>query len=459
MKYLRIILTLLILTSLLWPGNCLSTFQVVNAAINTAGICGVNNPHIWWDSQAYTALDTIKKFGFNAVRIVWQTNGTAARLKQIIDRCKTLGLKPIPELHDVTGSSKVTDLEQMVNYWIGCKSVLTSDIWINIANKWNPDSGTAWCNAYKSAITAMRNAGITNPLVIDAPDWGQDTGCIKTYGRELLAHDPQQNIIFSIHMYSGWNSQHKIRSELTALKKLGLPLLIGEFGYNANNGNNSLNCKVDAADLIATCNELGIGYLAWSWCGNNPDLAWLDLTNNWDELTDWGQLVVQAMQKSKAPNSSAPPGKVVLADFESNTENWSGFGISGGPWVTNEWQVSGRYSLKADISLGADKQFYLAKTGAFDFSGKTQLKTVVRHAPWGKLGTGIQAKLYVKTGNSWTRYDSGTVPVNSNPGTTLTLDLTNLANLNDIKEYGVQFTSGAGSGGTSAIYLDYVTLQ
>jgi len=120
------------------PGDnpIIVTKEDIDKAPSTSGIKGVNNPHIWYDSQAYNALDTIKSYGFNTVRIVWQTNGSASRLKQIIDRCKTLGLKPIPELHDVTGSTSTSDLDRMVSWWINNKSYIASDVWINIANEW-----------------------------------------------------------------------------------------------------------------------------------------------------------------------------------------------------------------------------------------------------------------------------------------------------------------------------------
>lgn len=457
MKCLKTILATLLLASFLGMGNYSLPTLYAAANITTAEIKGVNNAHIWWDSQAYFALEAIKKQGFNAVRIIWQTNGTAARLKQIIDRCKALGLKPIPELHDVTGGTNASEIERMVNYWIGCKTVLSKDIWINIANEWGPAGGTLWRDTYKNAISKIRAAGMNNPLVIDAPDWGQDSECIKAYGRELLNHDPQRNIVFSIHMYQRWNDPAKVRTELTAIKQLGLPIIIGEFGYNYQNGNNNLNCRVDAEALITICKKLGIGYLAWSWSGNNSENAWLDLTDNWGNLTPWGKLVVNAMNGNTG--DFTPVNGTIIADFENNTESWSGSGISGGPWITNEWRVNGMYALKADIALADDKHFYLFKTEPINFNSKSKLTAVVRHAPWGTFGSGLKAKLYVKSGSSWIMSAGKTVTISSDSrGTTLILNLDKI-NCNDIKEYGVEFISAPNSKGMSAIYVDCVTVQ
>jgi len=431
------------------------TKENINKAPSTSGIKGVNNPHIWFDSQAYSALDTIKSYGFNTVRIVWQTNGSASRLKQIIDRCKSLGLKPIPELHDVTGSTSTSDLDRMVSWWINNKSYIASDVWINIANEWGPRNSTIWRDAYKNAVSRMRNAGINNVLVIDSGGWGQDDQDILNYALEVLNSDPLKNIVFSIHMYGEWNDNSKIYNFLSTCKNRGIPIIVGEFGYNYNNGNNNLGCKVDALYLMQTCRNLGIGFIAWSWTGNNSENAWLDMTSpsDWKTLTYWGKMVVY----EKDPNAG---NSSVLYNFEGSTQNWTGTNVVGGPWSVNEWAYNGSYSLKADVDLGTGKQFYLCIISNHNFSGKSKLKAVVRHAAWGDQGTGMQAKLYIKVGSNWKWYDGGTVNISSNTsGTVLTLNLSGISGLNDVRELGVQFLSGSGSSGRSAIYVDYLTIE
>jgi mannan endo-1,4-beta-mannosidase len=266
---------------------------VTQAAVSTSGILGANNPHIWYDSQAYTALDAIKSNGFNTVRIVWQTSGTGARLGEIISRCKTLGLKPIPELHDITGGTGDTNgsnVDRMVQYWISIKSYIPSDVWINIANEWGPANSTVWRDAYINAIKTMRNAGMSNTIVVDSGGWGQDDQDILNYGPAIIAAD--SNVVLSIHMYGSWNDNSKINTFLTSCQSKGLPIMVGEFGYNYNNGSNNLSCKVDAPYLVSLCKSKGIGYIGWSWYGNNSENAWLDMTNSdWKTLNSWGLIV------------------------------------------------------------------------------------------------------------------------------------------------------------------------
>jgi len=242
---------------------------------------------------------------------------------------------------------------------------------------------------------------------------------------------------------------------LSTCKNRGIPIIVGEFGYNYNNGNNNLGCKVDALYLMQTCRNLGIGFIAWSWTGNNSENAWLDMTSpsDWKTLTYWGKMVVY----EKDPNAG---NSSVLYNFEGSTQNWTGTNVVGGPWSVNEWAYNGSYSLKADVDLGTGKQFYLCIISNHNFSGKSKLKAVVRHAAWGDQGTGMQAKLYIKVGSNWKWYDGGTVNISSNTsGTVLTLNLSGISGLNDVRELGVQFLSGSGSSGRSAIYLDYLTIE
>ncbi|MDQ0196884.1 cellulase family glycosylhydrolase [Paenibacillus wynnii] len=434
---------------------------------------GVNNAHAWYDTQSYNALSTINNNKANTVRIVWTLSGTASRLQQIVDRCKELGLVAMIELHDGTGSDDAVLLNQLAQYFTrsDIKPILTSNekyVLVNIANEWggNSLSDTAWRDAYKTAISTLRNGGIHNTLVVDASGWGQNSSPIKAYGNTLLSHDPDHNTMFSIHMYGSWNDSSRIGTELQAIKNLGLAVMIGEFGYNYNNGNNNLGCTVNAQEVMNQAQSKGIGYLAWSWAGNDSSNAWLDLvsSSDWQTFTSWGNLVFNGTNGIKATSVKASIFNTggtgtTLYDFEGgSTLGWTGSNVTGGPWSVTEWFASGSSSLKADVNLGGG-QFILNRVAAHNFSGKQSLTAKVKHANWGTIGNGLQAKLYVKTGSGYTWYDSGAVQINSSGATTLTLNLSSVANLGDVKEVGVQFLSPANSSGSTSIYLDSVVVQ
>lgn len=449
-------------------GFYISGTELKDANDNTFVIRGVNNPHAWFDTQAYNALTAIAATGANTVRVVWESTGSPTRLQQIIDRCKQLGMVAMVELHNATGSNSATLLNQMAQYFTqsSVKSIMNNNeryVLINIANEWGDHglSDTAWRDAYKTAISTLRNAGIRNTIVVDASGWGQNSSPIKAYGNEVLNHDPQRNVMFSIHMYGSWNNQSRIGSELQAIKNLGLAVMIGEFGYNYNNGNNNLGSQVNAQEIMNQAQAKGIGYMPWSWTGNDAANSWLDMTtNDWQTLTTWGNLVVNGTNGIRATSvpASVFNTQTTMYDFEGgNAQGWSGSGLSGGPWSVNEWAASGSYSLKADISLGA-AQKSLQTTASHNFSGRSTLTARVKHAAWGNHGSGMQAKLFVKTGSGYAWYDGGNVNINSS-STTLTLNLAGIPNLNDVREVGVEFTTPSNSSGSSAIYVDWVTVQ
>jgi hypothetical protein len=56
---------------------------------------------------------------------------------------------------------------------------------------------------YGGAVGALRAAGYTCPLVIDAGGYGQDLTDLVSYSADIQASDPLQNCIFSFHAYGG----------------------------------------------------------------------------------------------------------------------------------------------------------------------------------------------------------------------------------------------------------------
>ena len=64
---------------------------------------------------------------------------------------------------------------------------------------------------------------------------------------------------------------------------------MGEFGYQLS------GTDIAWEQILATCNSLGLGYLAWSWMGNDAGTAHLDLAEDWGgPLTAWGEDVIHS---------------------------------------------------------------------------------------------------------------------------------------------------------------------
>lgn len=299
----KVLLFLLLMTSVAgWAqGFTTDKSKLIDAEGQVFVIRGMNNPHAWFGEKAYQALDDIQAVGCNTVRIVWTTKGKDSDLERIIQRCIELEMIPMVELHDVTGNTSGERLAEMASWYAEperAKMLLKYErfLLLNIANEWGAHKTKAdyWRSSYSNCIDIMRGAGYKTTIVIDAPGWGQNLDPIVKCGQDLIDHDPQHNILFSIHMYGSWNKSSKIKEKLNLCHQKDLPLIVGEFGYNYRKGLNNLGCKVDHIAILSTCNELEYGYMPWSWTGNNKENQWLDLVepSDWKTLTWWGQQVI-----------------------------------------------------------------------------------------------------------------------------------------------------------------------
>ncbi|MCW3806364.1 cellulase family glycosylhydrolase [Plebeiibacterium marinum] len=288
--------------------------QLLDANGNAFVMQGVNVPFAWHYNQSYQALDKIAAYNINCVRIVWESQLDPSGLDSVLQKCIRLKMIPMVELHDATGDSTGTKLYQLARYFVRpqMKNIIKKyekHILLNIANEWGDHYITAeyWRDAYKKCVSLLRHEGYKSTIVIDAPGWGQNSEPVILYGQDLIDSDAEHNLLFSIHMYGSWNDEAKIRDDLSNLNQMSVPVIVGEFGYNYNSGDNNLNCKVNHNQIIQTCNNLGMGYLAWSWTGNNEENNWLDMVlfQDWETLTWWGEELLNSDNGIKASSKIA----------------------------------------------------------------------------------------------------------------------------------------------------------
>jgi mannan endo-1,4-beta-mannosidase len=256
-------------------------------------IRGVNNPHIWADIggafDAYKALDDIAVYGTNTIRVVWETSGEADMLAQILFRIVQLRMVPMVELHDETGATNSDGPLRMAEYYtreevLEVLQQFRAYLLINIANEWN---GQDFAGAYSSAIAHLRDSGVVHTLVIDANDWGQNVESIFANAASLIAGDPEQNLVFSVHMYELFGDAGTVESTLS--RDPSIPLIVGEFG-DMHNGQ-----PVAWDAILSAAESNGRGYIAWSWYGNDAQTSNLNLVDGWGgSLTAWGRNVMQA---------------------------------------------------------------------------------------------------------------------------------------------------------------------
>ncbi|MFF3937082.1 cellulase family glycosylhydrolase [Streptomyces phaeofaciens] len=259
---------------------------------------GVNHAHTWYPGETQSLAD-IKALGANTVRVVladghrWSAN-SPSDVANVIGQCKANRLICVLEVHDTTGygeDAAAGTLDQAADYWIGLKDVLAGQedyVVVNIGNEpWGNTDPAGWTAPTIAAIQKLRNAGLQHTIMVDAPNWGQDwQGVMRANAQSVYAADPTGNLIFSIHMYSVFDTAAEITDYLHAFVDAELPILIGEFGGPADQWGDP-----DEDTMMATAQQLKLGYLAWSWSGNTDPI--LDLATDFDpsRLSSWGQRI------------------------------------------------------------------------------------------------------------------------------------------------------------------------
>jgi len=320
MKKIIALIVLSILAPLfIWAqGFTISGTNLVDANGNNFIIKGINLPLSWFVTDVNNNIANIKKnTGINCARIVVNVSTPDASWQACVQNCINNNIIPMVELHDVTGNNTPSELNRMALYWASKSAYFTQPaiakyILINIANEWSDwyMSATAtgavsrvtWRDAYITAVKTLRDAGIKTTLVCDAAGYGQDNKAqtILTYAKAVQASDPLHNCLFSIHMYCEWakGGNSTVATDLPAVRNAGIPIIVGEFGWQENIAN---LCDIDEVGIINTCEANGIGWIAWSWKGNGSTEAFLDLSADWagTSLNTWGQTVVNGANGTK----------------------------------------------------------------------------------------------------------------------------------------------------------------
>ncbi|MFI6932531.1 cellulase family glycosylhydrolase [Streptomyces sp. NPDC050287] len=279
-------------------GLHISDGRLVEGNGNDFVMRGVNHAHTWYPNQTQSLAD-IKALGANTVRVVlsdgyrWAKN-SAADVANVVAQCKANRLICVLEVHDTTGygeEAAAGTLDHAADYWISLKDVLAGQenyIIINIGNEpWGNTDPAGWTEPTTAAVKKLRAAGFEHTIMVDAPNWGQDwQGVMRANARSVYAADTTGNLIFSIHMYSVFDTATEITDYLNAFVDARLPIVIGEFGGPADQWGDP-----DEDTMMATAQQLKLGYLAWSWSGNTDPI--LDLATNFDpkQLSSWGERI------------------------------------------------------------------------------------------------------------------------------------------------------------------------
>ncbi|WP_328872046.1 cellulase family glycosylhydrolase [Streptomyces sp. NBC_00287] len=279
-------------------GLHISNGRLVEANGNDFVMRGVNHAHTWYPGETQSLAD-IKALGANSVRVVlsnghrW-TRNTPEDVAAVIASCKANRLICVLEVHDTTGygeEAAAATLDSAADYWIGLKDVLAGQenyVIVNIGNEpWGNTDPAGWTDPTIASIKKLRAAGLEHTIMVDAPNWGQDwQGVMRANAQAVYAADTTGNLIFSIHMYSVYDTAAEITDYLNAFVAAKLPILIGEFGGPADQWGDP-----DEDTMMAEAQRLNLGYLAWSWSGNTDPILDLSIGFDPNQLSSWGQRI------------------------------------------------------------------------------------------------------------------------------------------------------------------------
>lgn len=236
-------------------------------------------------------LSEIAKTGANAVRIQWYNNYgqkgraayTTADLDSLLTRCKRLQLIPVVGLWDLTCGTNWTSFDTLItNWWIRPENVALVNkhkayLIVNFCNEfaqyeWTGDTTKAlqdFKTNYNKAVAKLRKAGINVPLMIDAPDCGQNVECIAKCGNQIINADPLKNVLFGVHAYWYYytsNNSVQTTAKINKLIAAKIPVVFSEIAdYQSINNGNPCQYYLDYPTILTILKKNKLGWLGWTW--------------------------------------------------------------------------------------------------------------------------------------------------------------------------------------------------
>ncbi|MCL2723917.1 MAG: glycoside hydrolase family 5 protein [Polyangiaceae bacterium] len=170
--------------------------------------------------------------------------------------------------------------QRLATHYAGNENVM-----FNLVNEPHDLPTLQWVGAANAAISAIRNAGATNTIIVPgnnwtgAHSWYDDTGGVSNAVAMLQINDPMNNSLFEVHQYLDDNSAGSasspcvsttIGSERLAqwidwLRQNGKKGFVGEFA-----GRNDATCNAAVKDMVETMMTDSDVIQGWLWWAAGP---------------------------------------------------------------------------------------------------------------------------------------------------------------------------------------------
>lgn len=161
-----------------------------------------------------------------------------------------------------------------------------------------PNGGTTWedIRAYaETVIPVIREKSPDAVILVGTPHWSSHVLS------PALNPLPDANIMYSFHLYTGFNKFPDFRDLLGIARKLDLPVFVTEWGISALEETGELNVEM-GVDFIAYMREHMLSWANWSLANKAEDFSAIKpestKLSNWtdEDLTVSGKLIFNALR-------------------------------------------------------------------------------------------------------------------------------------------------------------------
>lgn len=285
---------------------------------------------------SHSEIDYYASKGLNIIRLpfLWErlqnsehaplNSVELARIDDVVDYAAQRGLKVILDTHNygtyynsAIGTAATPD-SAFADFWGKVAAHFASDrnVLFGLMNEPNQQTATSWLASVNTAISAIREAGATQEILVPGTHWDSaftwtNTDNASVFGTGVL--DPLHNFAFEVHQYldsNGSGNSAGVDSTSIGVERLaaitswaeatGVKLFLGEFGVTP-----------DAASLTALDNMLSfMGAHSNVWQGGTY----------WAGETPWGTSNIYGIAPTVVGTSVVdPPQLTILTHYVTHT--------------------------------------------------------------------------------------------------------------------------------------------
>ncbi|GAU78556.1 glycoside hydrolase family 5 protein [Fusibacter sp. 3D3] len=288
----------------------LDGLQIVDQSNAPLQLRGVSTHGIQWFPE-YVSLDTFRTmrddWHINVVRLALYTDPNAGydeKLHALVEKgvayAIELDLYVIIDWHILSDGDPNLSKDRAIKFFEAMSRQYKDNpnVLYEICNE--PNGDVTWASDIKpyaeSIINVIRQNDKNALIIVGTPTWSQDV--------DFVANDPiehQENILYALHFYAATHKDD-LREKLSKALKLGLPIIVSEFGISDASGSGEIDYE-QGTIWLDFLESHGIGYVAWNLSNKKETSALIssdvNYVSGWNDsdLTPWGLWFVNRIRE------------------------------------------------------------------------------------------------------------------------------------------------------------------